>query len=517
MVAAVTGGALEAFEGAVRDGDCERVRQVLSENPELEAEIDAPRFEVEQPAVVHAANRDDREMVDVLLGHGADINARSAFWGRTVGVLDDSPPGIRPFLLERGALPEITEFVEAVRSGDVERVRDLLARHASLGPLLDRPLFPFAAPAIVAAHESAPLVDLLLEHGADIDARSDWGPGGFGVLDGIGRDAAAHLIARGATVDVNAAASLGMHDCLRELVEAEPDLVRARGGDGHTPLHVAADPEIVDFLLDHGADIEATDFDHDSTPAQHQVNRPANCRRLIERGARVDLFMAAALGDLELTLAELERSPASIHARVHQTPYDEMRPTCPNIYNWKLGFRVSPHQVAQERGHGDVYQLLMDMSPLNERFLNACLCGDEELARRIAAAHPRLVHELADRDRCRFPDAVWRGNIGAARLMLELGFDVDERDDEGTALGCALLFGNSEMVELLLGHGPDLAYRNSYGSTPLGVCAWASVNFKAADGDYLACARLLVEASSVIEDWMVDRSTPEVREVLVTG
>ncbi len=95
----------------------------------------------------------------------------------------------------------------------------------------------------------------------------------------------------------------------------------------------------------------------------------------------------------------------------------------------------------------------------------------------------------------RFADAAWCGNLAAARLMLGVGFDVDERDDEGTAICGALLFGNLEMVELLLAHGPDLSFRNAYDSTPLGVCAWASVNFHDPDGDYPACARALLAAS----------------------
>ena len=59
---------------------------------------------------------------------------------------------------------------------------------------------------------------------------------------------AAPLIARGAVVDVFAAAHLGMFDRVRELVERDPSLVHARGGDGKTPLHCARTVEIARFL-----------------------------------------------------------------------------------------------------------------------------------------------------------------------------------------------------------------------------------------------------------------------------
>ena len=52
---------------------------------------------------------------------------------------------------------------------------------------------------------------------------------------------------------------------------ADPQLVHARGGDGQTPLHFASTVEIAEYLLDQGADIDARDVDHVSTPAQYMV------------------------------------------------------------------------------------------------------------------------------------------------------------------------------------------------------------------------------------------------------
>lgn len=49
-------------------------------------------------------------------------------------------------------------------------------------------------------------------------------------------------------------------------------VVHARGGDGQTPLHCASTAQIAAFLLDHGADIDARDVDHESTPAQYMVS-----------------------------------------------------------------------------------------------------------------------------------------------------------------------------------------------------------------------------------------------------
>src|SRR6185312_1002575 len=119
---------------------------------------------------------------------------------------------------------------------------------------LNQPLdgLAFDAPAVVGAAHNRDMIDLLLAAGADINARSGWWAGGFGVLDSVDPALAPFLIERGARVDAHAAARLGMIDRLRTLVAADPAVVHARGGDGQTPLHFASTVAIAEFLLDHG-------------------------------------------------------------------------------------------------------------------------------------------------------------------------------------------------------------------------------------------------------------------------
>ena len=487
---------MEAFNDAVQKHDAAGLRTLLGAHPELRAAIDRPVFGAAAPAIVDC--RADRAMLDVLLDFGADINARSQFWGRTVGVLDDNTPEMRAYLIERGAVPEIAEFADAVEAQDAARVRTLLTETPALRRHIDRPLLHFGSQAIVAAKNNRKIVGTLLEFGADINVRSDWWAGGFGVLDNTNPEQAAWLIERGAIVDIHAAAGLGMVEKVKEWLASDPSLVHAPGGDGQRPLHLARTKEIIDLLLDRGADINARDVDHQSTAAQYKVNDRDLCRHLIARGADVDIFMAAALGDMALVERVLAADPGSITARIGQPGYAPV-PERDHIYNWKLAKAPTVLLVAAKYGGPDVYDLLVSRSPIEEQFLAACLLGDEANAVKALAARPTLVKELPAEDQAQLGEAAFDNNLPALALMLKLGFDVNARGGEGfTPVNHAALRGLVEVVRLLIRHGADVEIRNAYGGTALESCQWGSLNFRDPKGDYPACAEALLQGGAML-------------------
>jgi ankyrin repeat protein len=482
---------VEQFRDAIQTRDAAGLRTLLAAHADLRSAINQPLFNSE-PAIVFS--RRDRAMVDVLLDFGADINARSQFWGRTVGVLDGSTPQMRAYLMDRGAIPAIDEFVEAVGAGRTSRVRTLLATTPAVRPYIDRPLFPFGAPAVVAAKDDREMVATLLEFGADINVRSDWWAGGFGVLDNTSPDQAAWLISRGALVDIHAAAALGMIDSVKEWLARDPSLVHAPGGDGQRPLHFASTKAIVDLLLEHGADIDARDIDHRSTAAQYKVKDAELCRYLIARGADVDIFMAAALGDRELVKQVLDADPDSITVRIGEPGYEPVPPG--HIYQWKL-HGPSVLMVAAKDGGPEIYEFLRTRSPLKEQFLAACQLGDEQNASKALVANPNLLIELAAADRAQIVQAAFSHNLPALRVMLSLGFDVNTRGAEGfTPVSHAALRGDVEIVRVLIQHRADLEIRNDYGGTALESCQWGSLNFRDRLGDYPACAEALLQSGA---------------------
>lgn len=395
---------------------------------------------------------------------------------------------------------QVELFRCAVRDGDAARLRELIEGSEALRARIDEPWFSFDSPAIVAAAGDRGVVDVLLDFGADINARSKWWAGGFGVLDGVDGDRADYLISRGAVVDANAAAHLGMLDRLEALAAARPEEVRRRGGDGQTPLHVAASPAIAAFLLDHGAEIEARDVDHGSTPAQYAlVERPDVCRYLVGRGAEPDIFIACALGDVELAKRVLQAEPEALAARIGTGKFTSGESSGGHIYLYTLGYATRPLHLAAERGHEElVRHLLMSASP-RERLLLACSRADEAAARKVLAEYPDLLDALRPEDRALISDAAWENQIDAVRLMLDLGWDVDARGvHASTPLDRAATRGFHALVELLLARGASLDVKNEFGGTPLGACVWGSLHFRDSRGDYAACVESLLRAGAPV-------------------
>jgi ankyrin repeat protein len=344
---------------------------------------------------------------------------------------------------------------------------------------------------------------VLLAAGADINAKSRWWAGGFGLLHSASPELAAYAMARGAIVDVHAAARLGMMEKLTELVTADPELVHARGGDGQTPLHFVprGGIEIAKYLLDHGAAIDARDVDHESTPAQWMIrDRQDVARYLISRGCKTDLLMAAALGDLDLVRKQLEADPDAIRLRVS----DEYFPmiggkTGGTIYQWTLGWYVSAHQVAKHFGHEHIFQFLMEHSPDEIKLITACWLGDEATTTSLLAATPNLAARLRDQDRRQLVHAARNNDLTAVRLMLTIGLPVEATGQhQATPLHWAAFHGNAEMIEIILRKNPPLELTDAdFQGTPLRWAIYGSEHgWHYETGNYAASVEALLRAGA---------------------
>lgn len=326
----------------------------------------------------------------------------------------------------------LATFIRAVRHGDLGVVRSM----ASEEPALLRATDPqcFGATALIRAVDagSRPMVDLLLELGADIDQRSDWWAGSFGVLDSASDEMAAHLLRRGATLTPHAAARLGKIDELRAMLAADPSVVHARGGDGQTPLHFARTTEIADLLLAHGAKIDALDIDHGSTPAQWLTSsRPEVAGHLVRHGAAADPFLAVRVGEVDLLERLIQKEPQGVNVRVSRERFPVSPPAAGHIYLYTIGEGCTLVHAAAGTDHLSIIRWL---------------------AERGADANARGGYD----DGTPLHAAAWGDKAAAIGALLDAGSDINAKSGRmhhNEPIGWAIVSGAVGAFRTLLGRG----------------------------------------------------------------
>jgi Ankyrin repeats (3 copies) len=359
--------------------------------------------------------------------------------------------------------------------------------------------------------DNLPMVDLLLSHGADLNLKSDWWAGGFGLLEyNCTPEQAAPLIARGAIVDICAAANLGMLDRVRQLVDGDPALVHARGGDGKTALHCASTVAIAALLLDHGSDVDARCVDHQSTAAQYLVrDHPDVTRLLIDRGAWFDIFIAVGMRDPALVERCLRDDPDALNHRVWHGKYrvvnvgerpatrSEIGDHRGDIYRWVFDHNVSAIDVARQLAYDDIVAILERQATPAQRLLAACWQADRRTAESIVAQHPKVVSTLQPEQMTLIADAAHANRTAAALLMLDIGFDPLARGvDRWEPIRWAAFHGNVDLLRRLLAHNPPIGAKDpTYGGTPIGQCLYGSLHgWQCRTGDFAAAVQLLLDA-----------------------
>jgi hypothetical protein len=432
--------------------------------------------------------------------------------------------------IESLTLTPLERFARALREKDAAQLRALLESHAEVRAAVNAPIGDFDSRPIVMVKDHLPLVDLLIAFGADINMKSAWWAGGFGILELCAPAQAAALIARGATVDIWAAAHLGSFDRLRELVERDPSLVHARGGDGKTALHYSRSVEMAQYLVDRGADLDARCVDHESTPAQYLVREaPDVTRFLLSRGAWFDVYMAIGLCDLDLLERALDTDPGALDHRTGQRAYavahDGKQASTPeqragrrgDIYRWVFGQNFSPVDVARVVGCQPALDRLLRGASPAQRLIAAVSLGDRAGAASIVAAHPHVIDGMPVEQKRLVADRAQANDAATVMLLIDLGFDPNVPGPEhAEAIRWGAFHGNADIVRACLPHNPPLNVPDAmFNGTPLGWCVYGSVHgWNARTGDYVTTARLLIEAGDRIDPTSLPSGRDDVDRVL---
>lgn len=278
----------------------------------------------EARAAYEALARSTAELMELLLSHGADPNARDkrgwAVWtyGRKAPVLM-GVTDILGLLRKAGAKQPPPDVITALDLKDLDELKEALA--ANTNP---NQKDPDGLPAVLRAiilEDGHEFLEVLLEKGADPNLRSANGelPLDRAILT-ENSDAIALLLSRGANPNLKddlgetplmyaVGGPASRRDIVLRLLEQGGDL-RATNGQGETLTMLAGSAAVLELLLDKGADPNAKSRDG-LTPLMYAVaeRRPGNLAQvklLLARGAQVNARNAEGVTAL-LIAAHCER------------------------------------------------------------------------------------------------------------------------------------------------------------------------------------------------------------------
>ena len=196
-----------------------------------------------QTALMWAVSQKHPDVVQVLLAHGADVQARSDTWSQVMAV---PPHGYLPYNKDIPAGAE-TALMFAARVGDLDSAKLLVAAGANVN---DADAWGVSATSLAAHSGYRELVEFLLEKGADPNAAA---PGFTALHEAImHRDErmVSALLAHGADANAPLRTWTPTRRSSRDFNFA-PELV------GATPFWLAArftEPGVMRLLVKHGAD-----------------------------------------------------------------------------------------------------------------------------------------------------------------------------------------------------------------------------------------------------------------------
>jgi ankyrin repeat protein len=449
----------------------------------------------------HACWQGNKEMATLLLDHGAKLES--------VDNTDETPlcfavkegqTDLVRFLLDRGADPNKGGPVaSAALENCIEIAQLLLDRGAEAGkaihyaaekgnlPLVqlllrypvDRSLrddesrTPLHLAAMCRDDERldqyCKIVDLLLEHGYSLE---DGSSGGRKVIHLAGNRAMLeHLLKRGA--DINT-----------------PSIT------GRTPLHQYCggnDVEFIRFLLDHGANPNAADKDG-TMPIHLAVTRDSAeaktiVEMLLQRGATLDVFAQAQLGQTDKVLAAVKEHPDLLdkpggiggqtllhiaagrgNLALVQTLVE--RGADLELKNAWAGW--TPLHSAAGAGHARVVAYLIQQGAKVEApgvynqgiLFTAAMQGHAEVVRLLCAAGAN-VEATTDWGYSPLVSAAGEGHREVVKALLDAGANINQICKGSSALYRAVSYGKEDVAIFLLERGADLNASRDTSSPPL--------------------------------------------------
>ena len=452
---------VERLLRAADQGDADTVRAVLQEHPGIVNErAELSGHSGKRTALHFAINSMNEEVIDVLLGHGADPNIRddgdnampihfAAEKGSLAVVkklidhgsdpvgsgdthelevigwavcFDGMHRDVARYLLEHGARHTI---LSAVAMGDAAAIRAIIREApAELERPMDRTNRRGRPLHLAVVKQQRASLDTLIELGADLETRDASGltPLDRAALTGA-RDLAERLIAAGARVDLPAAVALARRADIDRLLQEDPYALRPGGRWARLIVRAAehCPGDVIETLIRGGSSVHVRDSHTTSIDGTHGFTA---------------LHAAAWHGNDSAvrTLLRYGADPAAREDKYRGTPagwanYNGQTRTRDII----LDGAIDIWDAIQFRPDRIDEVLARDPDALDrpfQRYLNPD-AGDEGKATPIAAA-------------------VFQRNADAARILIDRGADLTFHDSSGRSLAEIAQSNGDAQLETLL-------------------------------------------------------------------
>ena len=195
----------------------------------------------------------------------------------------------------------LKSLFKAIRVGNVDDVMAILKSYPYfIEAKIDEYMTPLKTAAACGQLE---IVKILVEKGAEVYSNpmasypavmdASWGKQQH-IVDYFLKDIPEKAVGtNGLGVTINLAAREGWTEIVRKHIERDPLAIHQRGWIGDTPLHWSCHNgyiDIVNLLIDHGADIEADEINWIGGKPLHWASEhsPATTKMLLESGANVN-------------------------------------------------------------------------------------------------------------------------------------------------------------------------------------------------------------------------------------
>jgi uncharacterized protein len=444
---------------AARAGDTAQVRAFL----ERKADVNAPALDG-ATALHWAVNRDDLNMVDLLLGAGAKVDVANDF-GTTPLFLacENGSAAMVDRLLKAGANPNAASprgeipLMIASRTGNIDTVRALLDHGASVDAKEETKGQTALMWAIDEQHSD--VVKLLMDRGADVHAKSKSGfsPFLFALRNGDEALVKTLLASGGINLNDKVPGSQG-NALLITIANANLALTTLLLDSGADP-NVGNGVALLSATSSSNYDIAALLLNHGANPNLGGPNGAA-LHALIRNDGGDSVDNAGATGgkvDRMTLAAMLVAKGADVNGRGGSPPRGKTVSIgtalkgLPKLENPDPSGGVTVFLSAAENADVPMLRFLLK-NGVNPKLTSG---GDNALM---------LAAGVGNNPSSNKESAV----LEAVKICYEAGLDINAKDDNGdTAMHGAVLRGANSVIRFLAEHGALLNEKNRIGWTPL--------------------------------------------------